>query len=620
MTASPVLDGSRLRRALLAVERDTAPRLSPDGRSIAFVRTDDNGPELWIRTGDGAERRLAAHHGEAIQDLRWTADGSTLLYRHAPRGRESWSLSGLRGAAFEPITIAARGSVTGYWPSGTDPDALAYSRRGPGSGRGDLYRADLGDPGGEHRRIAVNPGFHRWLVDGALRPRGGTRLAEDGSTTIVLGGDLDTGRDVLTVPVDAVPDLAVYGFSRDGDRLFLLTGGETGTRRLVAADSGDGTTSTVFEHPELDVGGYPIGNDGVWFDPVTGRPDVCAVMDQRLRYHGLTERARAAVARLAATDEHSAVIIDRSADDRTWLIVYVHDDGPIAYHSYDPVTGATEPLFVNRPDLAGHRLSRLEDFRFTADDGRELSGYAMRPRAGTAPFPTVVLVHGGPASRDYWRFHADAQYLASLGYLSLHVNYRGSKGSGGEFRMAGHGEWGGRMQRDLYDAVAHGVSAGLVDPGRVAFFGASYGGYASLLAACTRPDLVRCAVAISPPCDLVSFTQKPPPYWQPLAVLLRRQVLGDRGGRPLGEQALRRRSPLQSLDASCAPVLLAHGVRDPRVPVAEVDLFADRARDLGVPVRYLRFEDEGHHVRSNVNRRALFTEVEHFLEAHLGAR
>jgi dipeptidyl aminopeptidase/acylaminoacyl peptidase len=617
VTVSPAVGATGLRRALLAVERNTSPRQSPDGRSIAFVRTGDDGPELWLRTGDGAERRLVAHHGEAIQDIRWTADGSTLLYRHAPRGRESWSLSGLRGAAFTPITIAARGSVTDYWPSGSDADALAYSCRDPDTRRAELFWADLGDPGAEPRRIAANPGFHRWLVDGELCPRGGTRLTEDGATKIILGDDLDAAREVLTVPVDASPDLTVHGFSRDGGRLFLLTGGETGTRRLIAI-SRDGTTSTVFEHPELDVGGYPIGNDGVWFDPLTGLPDLCSVMDQRLRYHGLTERARSAVARLAATEEHSAVIIDRSADDRTWLIVYVHDDGPIAYHSYDPVTGKAEPLFVNRPDLTGYELSRLEDFRFTADDGRELSGYAMRPRSGTAPFPTVVLVHGGPASRDYWRFHADAQYLASLGYLSLHVNYRGSKGFGGEFRMAGHGEWGGRMQQDLYDAVAHGVSAGLVDPGRVAFFGASYGGYAALLAACTRPDLARCAVAISPPCDLVAFTEKPPPYWQPLAVLLRRQVLGDRDGRPFGEETLRRRSPLQTLDASCAPVLLAHGVRDPRVPVAEVDRFAERARDVGVPVRYLRFEDEGHHVRSNANRRALFTEVETFLEAHLG--
>ena len=69
-----------------------------------------------------------------------------------------------------------------------------------------------------------------------------------------------------------------------------------------------------------------------------------------------------------------------------------------------------------------------------------------------------------------------------------------------------------------------------------------------------------------------------------------------------------------------APLLLAHGVRDPRVPVAEVDAFAERATDLGVPVRYLRFADEGHHVRSNANRARLFAAIGEFLEVHCARR
>ena len=111
-----------------------------------------------------------------------------------------------------------------------------------------------------------------------------------------------------------------------------------------------------------------------------------------------------------------------------------------------------------------------------------------------------------------------------------------------------------------------------------------------------------------------------PPYWQPLAILLRRQVLGHPEGRQLDEPALERRSPQHALNEKCAPVLIAHGVRDPRVPVAEVDDFAARARTLGVPVRYLRFDDEGHHVKSNANREILFREIEDFLEEHVHGR
>jgi dipeptidyl aminopeptidase/acylaminoacyl peptidase len=618
MSAPHITDVTDLRRELLASERNTSPRLSPDARSVAFLRTVDEGPEIWLRTADHSEHRLASHHGDMVTDLRWTADSTMLLYRHTPRGREHWCLAAVRVDSAERVTLAA-GPVTEYWLARCDPAVVVYSRRVPGSPYSELFRIGLADSGAAGMLIAPNPGFHRWLVDGDLRPRGGTRLAEDGSVHLVLGDDLDTARTVLKIEAEEAADLSIQEFSRDGRRLFILTSYGATTRRLISVDSASATLTIIFADPHLDVESYPIAGEGAWFDPRTGEPDICAVMGQRLRYHALASSRREAAAHLATLADDVAVIVDRSADDSTWLVVYVHDDGPIAYHTFDPATGASQPLLVNRPELAGYRLARLEDFCFVASDGWELSGYAMRPLDGELPLPTVVMVHGGPAGRDMWRFHADAQYLASLGYLSLHVNYRGSRGFGVEFRQAGNGEWGGRMQQDLYDAVATGVSAGLVDPARVAFLGGSYGGYAALLAACTRPDLVRCAIAISAPCDLVSFVRNPPPYWQPLSILLRRQIQPYED-RQLDETALERRSPMHTLDRSCAPVLLAHGVRDPRVPVADADRFAARAGALGVPIRYLRFADEGHHVKSNANRATLFKNTEEFLEEHLAAR
>ncbi|MEO3818598.1 alpha/beta fold hydrolase [Plantactinospora sp. B24E8] len=591
---------AELRRELLAYERNTSLRLSPDGLSIGFVRTVDAGQELWLRTADGAEERLAAHHGEMLADLRWATDGTTLLYRATQRGREAWRLLAFRCAGQGQVELADR--VSEYWLSVDDPDAVVYCSRG------ELYRVRLG---GQPEQVAQSAGYHRWLVDGSLRPRGGTRFTRSGSLQVLLGEDPGAARVVLEIDVEGVVDLAIAGFGRDGRRLYLLTSHGAKTRRLITIDAASAVVTTVFEDPELDVDSYPIAGEGVWFDPTTGEPDLCAVMDQRLRYRPLGPGPRAALAVLARTPDEPLVLVDRSADDRTWLVVQVRDDGPIRYRLFSPGTGRFREVFVNRPGLSGRRLPRLADFHFVTGDGWKLGGYLMRPLDTNPPLPTVVMVHGGPAGRDLWRFHADAQYLASLGYLSLHVNYRGSKGFGIDFRQAGNGEWGGRMQDDLYEALGAGVAAGLVDPARTAFLGASYGGYASLLAACLRPDLVRCAVAISAPCDLVSFVEKPPVYWQPLSILLQRQV---------GRAGLEQRSPQHVLTPRCAPVLLAHGTRDPRVPIAEMDRFAARAEEIGVPVRYLRFADEGHHVRSNVNRVRLFAAIKDFLEEHLADR
>lgn len=228
-----------------------------------------------------------------------------------------------------------------------------------------------------------------------------------------------------------------------------------------------------------------------------------------------------------------------------------------------------------------------------------------------------MLVHGGPASRDHWRFHAEAQYLAQLGIASVHVNFVGSAGFGRGFRQAGNGEWGARMQADLYEAVEAAVLRGLADPHRVCFFGSSYGGYAALLAATTQPELVRCAIASSAPVDLVSFAQHPPRFWQPLGPSVRQHVTVRADSSTVSVDELARRSPLRRLGANCAPLLLAHGAQDPKVPVEGTDRFVAAARSAGVSVEYHRFADEGHYARANHNRAALWTAITRFLEGHL---
>jgi dipeptidyl aminopeptidase/acylaminoacyl peptidase len=620
MTASPGTGQiRRLKHELLSEETNTLPRLAPDGRQIIFVRTTADGQELMLRTVDGSERRVAEHHGETITDLRWTNDSARCLYRHAVRGRELWRLSAITIASLKRVVLPAAGPVSAYWLSAADPAAVAYSCRDPRTRLLSLIRSDVA--GTENpATVAAHAEFRSWVVDLDLRPRGGISIADNGSAHLHLGADLTAARIALRVLPEELRGLAVLGFDRAGQRLYVLSSAGAATRRLIVIDAVTLAVSEVFAHPSLDVESYPIAGEGVWFDPRTGEPDMCTVMGQRLQHHPLTSLTAGAIHRMAATaaaTTDTTVVVDRSADDQTWLTVAVHDDRPIQYQRFEPASGRREPVFSNRPGLAGFILPSLKDLSFAASDGLRLTGYAMRPATGTPPFPTVVLVHGGPAGRDLWRFYADAQYLAALGYYTLHVNYRGSRGFGVEFEQAGHGEWGGRMQQDLYDAVAHAVRDGTADPERVVFFGTSYGGYAALLAACTRPDITRAAVAVSAPTNLISLTRKPPPYWQTLSVLLHRQIIQRTDGEQIEEATLRSRSPAHVVDRSCAPVLLVHGERDPRVPIAETDAFAAAAARLGNQLTYLRFADEGHHVRSNPNRRALFTAIEDFLETHV---
>lgn len=598
-----------LRAALLATETNTHPVLASAGDLVAYVCAADAGDTVRVAAA-GGDLLIASHPGERICEVAWTGSGRHILYRHAERGREVWALT-VHELATGRSTTLADGSVSEFWIAG---ETIVYSARPAGTRLLALYRLEANESA---PRLHAAPGTerHRWLVDRRLRPRGGLTLTRSGATLSVCPPDADTTLDV-DIPSDALADLTLLGFDAAGERLFLISSADAPTRQLIALDTVSGAGKVVFADDAWDVASFPIGPDGAWCHPRTGEPDLCSVFAWRPRAVPLTPDLARAYADLRSAVSGEPVILDRSADDDVWLIGVVHDNGPLEYVRYDRTTASAQLLFVNRPDLEGHSLPELTPVRYTGSDGMNLEGYRLAPASTAGPAPTVVLVHGGPASRDLWRFHADAQYLADLGYASLHLNYRGSTGRGRDFRLAGHGQWGGRMQDDLYDGLEHAVAAGLVDPTAVCFWGASYGGYAALLAATTRPDLVRGAIAISPQCDLAGLTTRPVPFWAPIADRLARQVLGDVDADE-AERLVRERSPIHRLTARCPPLLVAHGVRDPRIPITEVDAFVARARELDVPVTYLRFDDEGHHVQSNQNRHLLFREIESFLERHV---
>ena len=122
-------------------------------------------------------------------------------------------------------------------------------------------------------------------------------------------------------------------------------------------------------------------------------------------------------------------------------------------------------------------------------------GYMTVPRGKSKGLPTIIHPHGGPIGiRDDWGFDWESQMLASRGYLVVQVNFRGSGGYGKAFEDAGHGEWGRKMQDDLTDATHWVVEQGTRIPKRMCIYGASYGGYASLMGAAREPALYQCAV------------------------------------------------------------------------------------------------------------------------------
>ena len=155
-------------------------------------------------------------------------------------------------------------------------------------------------------------------------------------------------------------------------------------------------------------------------------------------------------------------------------------------------------------------MRHKEPITLKARDGLALHGYVTRPRDDAGPYPLVVMPHDGPRDRDTWGYDWEVQLLANYGYAVLQVNYRGSTGYGDDFKHAGDGEWGGKIQDDISDATRWAVEQGLAAKDNICAYGAGFGGYAALMGAIQEPSLYRCAASYGAMTDLEAVREQRP--------------------------------------------------------------------------------------------------------------
>ena len=227
----------------------------------------------------------------------------------------------------------------------------------------------------------------------------------------------------------------------------------------------------------------------------------------------------------------------------------------------------------------------------------------------------VVLIHGGPISRDEWAFNAEVQLLADRGYLVFQPQFRGSSGFGREFEQAGYRQWGRAMQDDITAGVKHLVGQGLADGARVCIVGASYGGYAALWGLVKTPDLYRCGVSFAGVSDIGRMYSD----WSDTSIdKVTRQLMLDRiGDREKSAELFDPVSPLKHAAKIKAPVLLMHGEEDQRVPISHGKKMRDALEASKKDVTWLSFENEGHGLQYIASQVSYFDALLNFLDKHL---
>ena len=600
------------REVLFGNPERVQPRVSPEGRRLAYLAPVDGVLNVWVgELGSDQAAPVTDDRDRGIRQYFWAHDRRHLMYLQDKGGDENWRLYGvhLETGTTRDLTPFEEVQARVVEVSKHHPEQVLVGLNRDDPELHDVYRLELSS--GELTMVARNPGFLDWVADVDMHVRCGTAPTPDGGMNVMVRDtDSDAWRLLLEVPHEDALSTGVVSFTADGSGLYVVTskGANAGRLVLVAAESGN--QEVIAEDPTYDV-------SDVVLHPDTRAVQLVAFLRERLVWEVMdpdVEGDVAAMGRLHSGDLHLA---GRDDADQVWLAAFTADDGPVAYYAFDRRDRQATFLFEHQPELSRYRLASMEPFSYLARDGLTVHGYlTFPPGVERQKLSTVLAVHGGPWARDEWGFDPEAQWLANRGYLCVQVNFRGSTGYGKDFVNAGDREWGARMHDDLLDAVAWVVDQGYADPERVGIYGGSYGGYAALVGATFTPEVFRCAVDLVGPSNLKTLIESIPPYWAPLLSTFHTRV----GNPETEEELLWSRSPLSRAGDVRIPLLIAQGANDPRVKQAESEQIVAVLREKGIPHEYLLFEDEGHGFAKPENRLRFYAAAERFLARHLGGR
>lgn len=629
-----------------------APTLSPDGKRIAMIVPGPNGRTvLALADVETPSRRVGvAHFDDAdIRHVWWVND-----QRLAFDAIDYQSAAGEQfGAGLYAVDIDGRNFV---WLVGRGRDfesgghaairPLRWNHRMSGTlrdGSDDVLVTRLNvydsakDAGSQSMlRLNTRTKATRALV--LHEPRFAAEWATNpkGEALSVRSIDPDGQAQVQWRPdvAAAWTELARYDLFRadaDADALLPLAVAGDGQLLVRATRNDEARTSALYlcdprqrkraEQPLIALAGFDFDGDLI-FDRVGGALVGASYTSDAAGVVWLEPGLRDVQKRVDELLPHTANVYtcDPCGGQRRFIVTAWSDRQPPVYFLFDREGQGKAALALvgpSRPAIDAARAA-VQDFkRIPSRDGRQIPVYVTQPR-GKGPWPTVVLVHGGPWVRGTsWGWNAESQFLASRGYLVVEPEFRGSLGYGDAWFRASFKQWGQAMQDDVTDATRWVIAQGLADPQRIAIAGASYGGYAAMMGLVREPELYRAAI------NWVGVTDVELMYsigWSDFAGgLWQREGMPRMVGDPDKDRTqLRATSPLRRAAEIDRPVLMAYGGRDRRVPMPHGTGMRDALLKSGkAEVEWVEYELEGHGFLLEANRVDFWGRVERFLAKHL---
>ncbi len=463
-------------------------------------------------------------------------------------------------------------------------------------------------------RSVETPKADSWLLDSNGIPRVVSREREGKVTVSWYDPDSKTWVERFTAPYDEMPWVPVA--ARDPRKLLVRTSDHNGYYQLREYDAAQ---NKLADRPMLTTPGFSSGIEPIYERSTNHLLGLFVTVDAvTTTWLDPTLSQLQAKADAKLPGRVNLLGCAPCSNPKRLLVYSFTDNDPGMTLLYMPETDQWQLVGRTRPDIAPERMARLELFRPKARDGEDLPVWITRPAGvpSNQATPAVVLVHGGPWVRGtFWRWNAEAQFLASRGYLVIEPEFRGSKGYGWNHYRKGFKQWGLSMQDDVSDALKFAVDKGWVDSKRVCIMGASYGGYATLMGLVKDPDQYRCGVAFAAVSDqryMFDF------HWNDFSDETRAVYLPDLlGDRKKDEARFIATSPVEQAARIKAPLLLVHGGEDRRVPIQNGERMRDALLKAGRPVQWVYYPRAEHGFPLLEDELDYYRRIEHFLAEQL---
>jgi dipeptidyl aminopeptidase/acylaminoacyl peptidase len=587
--------------------------LSDDGKWISHLAPHEKRLNIFVRPIDAplaAATRITSETARDIAGYFWKGN-DTLVYVKDFGGDENFHLVSVNrdGKVLKDLTPfpKVRAEIIDDLPD--DPGAMLVGLNKRKPEVFDVYRVNVKT--GQLTLVAENPGnITSWYADhqGQVRLAGTT----DGVNTSLLFRTAPKAAWKKVLTTSFKDQVAPMFFSFDNAKVYATSNLGRDKQAVVLLDPATMKEEKVlFEHPEVDVDslGYWRKRKVISCATFTTwkRERSCFDPDTKALFGKLEQKLPGYEIDIGATNKAEDLLVVRTRSDRTRG----------SYWLYDSKADTLSKIADSAPWLDEKLLSEMKPIRYTARDGLVINGYLTLPKGVPAKaLPVVVNPHGGPWHRDEWSYDPEVQFLTNRGYAVLQMNFRGSTGYGRKFWESSFKEWGAKMQDDVSDGVKYLIAQGIADPKRVAIYGGSYGGYATLAGLAFSPELYACGIDYVGVSNLFTFLKTIPPYWKPMLEMMYAMV----GHPEKDKDLLTARSPVMHVEKIRAPLLIAQGKNDPRVNVDESDQMVAALKKRGIDVPYLVKDNEGHGFRNEENRFEFYEAMEKFLAKHMSKK